>query len=317
MEPSSTSISRPEWKPEAQERPIIKPDPGPETALTDPPGSKMLQDLGTPQKQSLPNEPTAQREDEVQQEQGVQQSALLQKSHTPSAFPAAQQSSPSQNMHLDQQEATSHNGPGAGNVYTTQKEPQLREELVGMTKSGPGEPSLATEVETPSTAQAVSGLDKKPPTQINSASQERPDQSDPTAQQTPLAPGAKSERGSLAESGFLTRARELEVQPASQEWKTFFDCVTESDTQKHLSSFSKPNPPEPSCGTVIPEMPLLPKRKPDFEKVSGYSGKLPYGKKSILQKHKHYWDTGESEPGRLAPSRASHLAVLSIFLSLG
>ncbi|GAB1291738.1 Hormone-sensitive lipase [Apodemus speciosus] len=300
MEPSSTSVSRPERKPETQERPIIKPDPGSETALTDHPGSKMLQELVTTQKQSLPNEPTAQQEDGFQQEQGVQQSALLQKRLTPLAFPAPQQSSPSQKVHLDQQEAISHNGTGVGKVYTTQKKIQLGEELVGMTKSGPGEPSLATEVETTSTAQAVSGLDKKPPTQINSASQERPDQSDSTAQQTPLVPRAKSEQGSVSESGFLTRMHELSMQQASQEWKTFFDCVTESDTQEHLGSFSKSNPLEQSCVTAIPEIPLLPRKKPDFEKMSGYGGKLPHGKKAILQKHKHYWDTELMEPVKAA-----------------
>lgn len=93
----------------------------------------MLQEFGTPQKQSLPNEPTAQQEAEFQQEQGVHQSSLLQKLLTPLASPAPQQLSPRQKVHLNQQEATSHNEPGAGKVYTTRKEPQLREEHVGKT----------------------------------------------------------------------------------------------------------------------------------------------------------------------------------------
>lgn len=299
MDPSSPSVSRPEWKPETQERPIIKPDPGPETTLTDHPGSKMLQESGTPQKQSLPNEPTAQQEAEFQQEQGIQQSALLQKFLTPFAFPAPQQSSPSQKVHLDQQEAISPNGPGAGKVYTTPQEPQLGEEHMGMTKSGPAEPPPATEAETTSTAQAVSGPDKKPSTQTNLVSQEGPEQSDPTAQQTPLVQGAKSKQGSLTESGFLTRLHDLSIQQTSPEWKSFFDCVTVSDIEKCLSSSSKSNSPKPSYGTAIPEMALLSKKKPEFEKLSGYGGKLPHGKKTSIQKHKHYWDTGESEPGRL------------------
>ncbi|XP_021074817.1 hormone-sensitive lipase isoform X3 [Mus pahari] len=294
MDPSSTSVSRPEWKPETQERPVTKPDPGPETTLTDHPASKMLQGSGTPQKQNLPNEPTAQQEAEFQQEQGSQQSTLLQKFLTPLAFSAPQQSSPNQKVHLDPPEAIPPNGPGTGKVCTTQKEPQLREEHMGMTKSGPAEPPLATEVETASTAQAVSGQDKKPSTQTNLVSQEGPEQSDPTAQQTPLVQGAKFKQGSLTESGFLTRLQELSIQQTSPEWKSFFDCVTESDTEKHLSSSSQSNAPKPSCGTVIPEMALLSKKKPEFEKMSGYGGKIPHGKKAILQKHKHYWDTASA-----------------------
>nr|AAH78888.1 Lipe protein [Rattus norvegicus] len=281
MEPSSTSVSRPEWRPEAQQ------------TLTDYPGSRELQEFGIPQKQSLPNEATAQQGAEFQQEQGVQQSTLLQKLLTPLAFPVPQQSFPSHKVHSDQQEATSQNGPGAGKVHTTQKELEHRDEHVGTAESGPAEPPPATEVEATSIAQAVSGPDKKLPTQTDLVSQERAEQSDPTAQQTPLVQGVKSDQGSLIESGILARLQKLAIQQPSQEWKTFLDCVTESDMEKYLNSSSKSNPPEPSGGTVIPGT-LPSKQKPDCGKMSGYGGKLPHGKKGILQKHKHYWDTASA-----------------------
>ncbi|XP_036023999.1 hormone-sensitive lipase isoform X4 [Onychomys torridus] len=287
-EPDSTSASRPEWKSETQQRPIIQPDPGPETTLTDHPGAKMLQEFGTPK-------PVVQHEAEFQQVPRVpQRSALLQKILAPLASPAPQQSPPRQKVHLDQQEATSHWGPGTGKVSTTQQEPQLREEHEGMTGSGPAEPPLAPhEVEATSTTQAVPGPQKKSPAEIYSSSQERLEQSDPTTQQTPLVQEAKSKQGSLMESGFLARLHELSIQHPAREWKTFFNWVTVSDTEEHLSSSSKSNLSEPKSGPVIPEMPRSFKKKPDCAKLPGYGRKSPHGMTS-LQNHKHCWDTASA-----------------------
>ncbi|KAM7340096.1 hypothetical protein ACRRTK_000711 [Alexandromys fortis] len=294
VEPDSTSVSRPEWEPETQQRPIIQPDPGSETTLTDHLGSKMLQEFGTPQTPSLPHEPTAQHEAEFQQKPRVpQKSALLQKILSPLASPAPQQSPPSQKVLLDQQEATSHWGPEAGKMSTTPQESQPRKEHVGMTGAGPTEPPPAPhEVEATSTTQAGPGPPKKSPAQIYSPSQERLEQSDPTTQQTPEVQETKSKQGSVRESGFLTRLQELSIQRTAQEWKTFFDWITESDTEGHRSSSSQSNLPEPKSGMVIPGMPLTFKEKPDCEKVPGYGGKsLHRMKASSLQPHKHFWDT--------------------------
>nr|XP_048296404.1 hormone-sensitive lipase isoform X1 [Myodes glareolus] len=296
VEPDSTSVSRPEWEPETQQRPIIQPDPGSETTLKDHLGSKMLQEFGTPQKPNLPHEPTAQHETEFQQKPRVpQKSALLQKILSPLASPAPQQSPPSQKVLLDQQEATSHWGPGAGKVSTTPQESQLRKEHVGMTGSRPTEPPLAPhEVEATSTTQAGPGPPKKSPAQIYSPSQERLEQSDPTTQQTPEVQETKSKQGSVRESGFLTRLHELSIQRTAQEWKTFFDWITESDTEGHLSSSSQSNLPEPKSGMVIPGMPLSFKEKLDCETVPGYGGKSPHRMKASLQPHKHFWDTASA-----------------------
>ncbi|CAO2626399.1 Hormone-sensitive lipase [Lemmus lemmus] len=296
VEPDSTSVSRPEWEPETQQRPIIQPDPGSETTLTDYLESKMLQEFGTPQKQSLPHEPTAQHEAEFQQKPRVpQKSALLQRILSPLASPAPQQSPLSQKVLLDQQEATSHWRPGAKKVTTTPQESQLRKEHVGMTGSGPTEPPLAPhEVEATSTTQAGPEPPKKSPAQIYSPSQERLEQSDPTTQQTPEVQETKSKQGSVRESGFLTRLHELSIQRTAQEWKTFFDWITESDTEGHLSSSSQSNLPEPKSGMVIPGMPLSGKEKPDCEKVPGHGGKSPHRMKASLQTHKHFWDTASA-----------------------
>ncbi|CAO2626398.1 Hormone-sensitive lipase [Lemmus lemmus] len=286
VEPDSTSVSRP----------IIQPDPGSETTLTDYLESKMLQEFGTPQKQSLPHEPTAQHEAEFQQKPRVpQKSALLQRILSPLASPAPQQSPLSQKVLLDQQEATSHWRPGAKKVTTTPQESQLRKEHVGMTGSGPTEPPLAPhEVEATSTTQAGPEPPKKSPAQIYSPSQERLEQSDPTTQQTPEVQETKSKQGSVRESGFLTRLHELSIQRTAQEWKTFFDWITESDTEGHLSSSSQSNLPEPKSGMVIPGMPLSGKEKPDCEKVPGHGGKSPHRMKASLQTHKHFWDTASA-----------------------
>ncbi|CAO2626397.1 Hormone-sensitive lipase [Lemmus lemmus] len=284
VEPDSTSVSRPEWEPETQ------------TTLTDYLESKMLQEFGTPQKQSLPHEPTAQHEAEFQQKPRVpQKSALLQRILSPLASPAPQQSPLSQKVLLDQQEATSHWRPGAKKVTTTPQESQLRKEHVGMTGSGPTEPPLAPhEVEATSTTQAGPEPPKKSPAQIYSPSQERLEQSDPTTQQTPEVQETKSKQGSVRESGFLTRLHELSIQRTAQEWKTFFDWITESDTEGHLSSSSQSNLPEPKSGMVIPGMPLSGKEKPDCEKVPGHGGKSPHRMKASLQTHKHFWDTASA-----------------------
>ncbi|XP_012981442.1 hormone-sensitive lipase isoform X1 [Mesocricetus auratus] len=295
-EPDSTSVSRPEWKPETQQRPIVQPDPGPETNLTDHPGSKMLQEFGTPQKQSLLQEPIAQHGVECQQEPRVpQKSPLLQQVLAPLASPAPQQPSPVQKVHLDQQEATSHWGPEAEKVSTTQQDPQLTEDHVWMPGSGPAEPLQAPgEMEATPTAQAGPGPQQKSSTQIYSPSQERPEQTAPTTQQTPPVHEVKSKQGSLTESGLLTRLHELSIHRTAQEWKTFFDWITESDTEEHLSSSSKSSLPEPKSGTVILGMPLPFKKKPDCEKMPGYGGKTPHGMKTSLQNHKHYWDTASA-----------------------
>ncbi|KAH0507135.1 Hormone-sensitive lipase [Microtus ochrogaster] len=292
VEPDSTSVSRPEWEPETQQRPIIQPDPGSETTLTDHLGSKMLQEFGTSQKPSLPHEPTAQNEAEFQQKPRVPQKSALLQILSPLASPAPQQSPPSQKVLLDQQEATSHWGPEAGKMSTTPQESQPRKAHVGMTGSGPTEPPLAPhEVEATSTTEAGPGPPKKSPAQIYSPSQERLEQSDPTTQQTPEVQETKSKQGSVRESGFLTRLHELSIQRKAQEWKTFFDWITESDTEGHLSSSSQSNLPEPKSGMVIPGMPLSFKEKPDCEKVPGYGRKSPHRMKASLQPHKHFWDT--------------------------
>ncbi|XP_052568396.1 hormone-sensitive lipase isoform X3 [Peromyscus californicus insignis] len=288
-EPDSTSASRPEWKSETQQRSIIQPDPEPETTLTDHPGAKMLQEFDT-------LKPAVQHEAEFQQVPRVpQKSALLQKILAPLASPAPQQSPPRQKVHLDQQEATSHWGPGTGKVSTTQQEPQLREEHVRMTGSGPAEPPLAPhEVEATSTTQAVPGPQKKSPAETYSSFRERLERSDPTTQQTPLVPEAKSNQGSSMESGSLTRLHELSIPHTAHKWKTFFNWVTVSDTEEHLSSSSNSNLSEPKSGTVIPEMLQPFKKKPDCEKLPGYGGKSPHGMKASLQNHKHYWDTASA-----------------------
>ncbi|XP_005361212.1 hormone-sensitive lipase isoform X6 [Microtus ochrogaster] len=295
VEPDSTSVSRPEWEPETQQRPIIQPDPGSETTLTDHLGSKMLQEFGTSQKPSLPHEPTAQNEAEFQQKPRVPQKSALLQILSPLASPAPQQSPPSQKVLLDQQEATSHWGPEAGKMSTTPQESQPRKAHVGMTGSGPTEPPLAPhEVEATSTTEAGPGPPKKSPAQIYSPSQERLEQSDPTTQQTPEVQETKSKQGSVRESGFLTRLHELSIQRKAQEWKTFFDWITESDTEGHLSSSSQSNLPEPKSGMVIPGMPLSFKEKPDCEKVPGYGRKSPHRMKASLQPHKHFWDTASA-----------------------
>ncbi|XP_051063661.1 hormone-sensitive lipase-like [Phodopus roborovskii] len=307
-EPDSSSVSRPEWSPETQQTPIIQPDPGPERTLTDHPGSKMLQEFDTPQKQSLQQEPIAQQEVEFQQGPRVpQKPPMLPKVLTPVVSPAPQQQPPTQ----DQQEATFHWGPEAETVSTTQQEPPLREERAWMTGSGPAEPPQAPhEMEAASTAQAGPGPQEKSPAQIYSPSQER---LDPTTQQTPLVQANKPKQGSLMESGFLTRLHDLSIHRTAQEWKTFFDWITESDTEEHLSSSSKSNLPEPKSETVIAGTPLPFKMKPDYENMPGYSGKSPQGMRT---NHKHSWDTASawsrsclcqrehSLPGRAPPRRA-------------
>lgn len=286
VEPSSTSVCRPEGKPETQQRPMSRPDPEPAR-----PGSAMLQEPGTPQKQDLPSEPTAQHEAESQQEPRGQQRAALQTRLAPVA--SAAQESPPQKAHLPQQEATSHQPPGARKWSETQQE-ALREEQEGMPGPGPGQPPLDPQQVDTSAFLAASGTNPELHTQPASVSQERLDPA--AAQQTPLDQRAKSNHVSVAESGFLTRLHELSIPRSTHEWRTFFDWVTDSDTEAHLSSSSSSVPPKPSCATVIPGLSLPFKRKSDCEKMSGYGGKS-HGKKATLQNHKHYWGTGECERG--------------------
>nr|XP_021516815.1 hormone-sensitive lipase isoform X1 [Meriones unguiculatus] len=261
VEPSSTSVCRPEGKPETQQKAMSRPDSEPAW-----PASAVLQGLGTPQKPSLPSEP-AQHEAESQQEPRGQQKSALQARLAPVASTA--QESPPQKAHLAQQEATSHQ-PGTGRESVSQQD-ELGEEQVGMPGPGPREPPLGPQQVDTSAAQAASGAVPKLHTQPASGPQERPELA--TAQHTPLDQRAKSKHGPVAESGFLTRLHELSVPRSAHEWRAFFDWVTDSDTEAQLSPSSSPVPPKPSCATVGPGPSLPFKRKPDCEKMAGSGGK--------------------------------------------
>ncbi|XP_029425924.1 hormone-sensitive lipase isoform X1 [Nannospalax galili] len=289
-EPGSTSVSRPHWEPELHQRPTVQPEPGPEKILTAQLGSKTLQEFSSQQKQGLQHEPTAQHKAEFQQEPRAQYKfALLQKFLAPLASPAPQQSSSNHSMHMDQPEATSHQGPGP--VTTTPPVPQLKEGLEALPTSRPVEPSLAQqEAESTSTAQVTPESKVRPPTQTESTSQETPEQSAPTAQPTPPVQGTQSKNRSLNEWEFLTRLHELSIQRTAQEWKTFFDWVTDSDTED-LNSSSESDSSAQKSGTVTPG---AFKKKPDYQTVSGYGGTSPYGKENSIQSHKHYQGTASA-----------------------
>lgn len=286
MEPGPESLPRPDWEPEPRQRPVMQPEPGPEKTPTTLPGSRTLQ--------GLQQETTAQPEDEAHKEPKVQQKSVLhQKFFAP--FPSLPPpSTPNRKPHLNQQETTSQPTPELEKVTAAQQESELKEGRVPLSGSGLPKPCLAPQEAAP--AQAIPGSKEGRPAHIECPSQERLEQSGSRTQQTSSVQGAKSKQGSLTEWGFLTRLHELSVQRSAQEWKSFFDWVTESDTEADLSSTSETKPSARMSGTAAPGVKPTFKKKSNYEAMSGYSGTSSHGKKTSIQNHKHYRDTGESEP---------------------
>uniref|UniRef100_A0A8D2DYF4 Hormone-sensitive lipase n=1 Tax=Sciurus vulgaris TaxID=55149 RepID=A0A8D2DYF4_SCIVU len=294
VEPGSKSESVPDWEPEPHQRPITQPEPGPEktptanSRLKPQQGSGTQQEFATQQRPLTQQDPLAQHEAASQQETRVQQKSAL---HLKFLIP---QKSPSiQRVHFNPQETASQQGREPGQVSTTQQELESRERDVAQSVPGP---SLAQQdAESTPTAQAIPGPKKRPPAQVESTSQERTEQSDPTAQQAPPAQGAKSKKGFLTEWKFLTRLYEVSMQQVTQERKTFFECITdsESDLESNRRSSLETDLLGMRNVTITPGMKPAFRRKPgyDYEAMSGYSGTPLHGKKTSAQNHRHYQDT--------------------------
>lgn len=300
--PGSKLVSMPDWEPELLQKPITQPEPGPEktptanSGLKPQQGSSTQQEFASQQRPLTQQEPLAPNEAESQQETRAQQkSALHLKFLTPHKSPSTQK------VYLEQQEAAFQQGRGPGQVCTTQQEPELRERAVA--QSGP-RPSLAQQdaASTP-TAQATPGPQNRPPAQVESTTQERTEQSDPPAQ------GTKSKKGFLTDWKFLTRLYEVYAQEVTQEQKTFFGRLTDSDLESNGSSSSETDPPSMrDDGTTTPGVQPAFKNIPsyDYEAMSGYNGTPLHGKKTSAQNHRHCEDTGESNLEDLEPLRVSH-----------
>uniref|UniRef100_A0A8C0X335 Uncharacterized protein n=1 Tax=Castor canadensis TaxID=51338 RepID=A0A8C0X335_CASCN len=275
MDPVSTSVTRPEWEPEAYQRPIIQPEPESEKTPTGQPRPEAQQGFNTQQKPASQQRPLTQQKPIVQHEAKYQQEPIAQQSAVHQEFLAPQESVPQQlpsihNVHSEQQEGASQQGPGPGTTCSP---------------SGSVDPSLAQqEVGSIPTAQGIPGPKKGPSTQIKSTSSKGPEQSDLTAQPTPPVQDVKSKQGFSTQGGFLTRMHEVFTQRSSQEGKTFFEWVTDFDTESDVNSSSETNP------LVVGDRTVTPGVKPEFPKKPSYE-------KASTQNHKNNQDTGESEPG--------------------
>lgn len=283
VEPSSNSLSRTDWGPEPHQTPITQPEPGPEKILTEQQASKTQQGLNTQQEpasqQRPPTQqaPLAQHEAESQQEPRGQQKSALQQELLAPQEPAPQQSPPIQRASLTQQEAASQQGPGPEKESRAQQEPELEEGCI--------EPPLA---------QQEAGVTSLARTE--STSQEKPEQSDPIAQQT--AP-AKSSHGSLNEWGFLSKLRELSIQqPMASEWKAFLEWVTDFDSESDSGHPSETD-------SVAQRMKSAFKWK-HGSGTSGYGATSASRKKTSSHTHRHYSDSGELSLEEQEPPRDGH-----------
>ncbi|XP_064345424.1 hormone-sensitive lipase isoform X1 [Camelus dromedarius] len=276
MEPGSRSVSRPSWEPEPHQTPITQPKSGPEKTPTAQTASEAQQRPSTqeePASQQGPitqQEPLAQHEAEAQQEPQDQQKSNLQHEFLAPQEPAAEQSPPTQRVPFTKQEAASQHRPRQGKEPRTQQEPELREE--------PG-------------TQPGHGLKNELPGQTEPMSQQRWQQSDPTAQHIAPAQGAKSPKGSLAQWHFLSKPKEPFIQQMASEQKTLLEWVTDSGTESDLRSSLETDSSAKRDGTVAQGMKLAFRGKPGYEVMSGFGGMPVPRKKTSSQNPRHYRNT--------------------------
>lgn len=297
LEPGSKSVSSTGWEPALDQRPITQPELAAEKRATSQPEwktqqvSSAQQELASQPRPVTQQKPFTQEEVESQEEPRTQPKSVLHQKCL-----ASKQSPPTQRVHFSQQETDLLQGPEAEKMSTTQEEPELRQGDGAQAGPGPTELFLAQKAELAPIAQGIPGPGKGPPAQIESPSQKRPEQSASKSQQPPPVQEAKCKGGSLTEREFLTRLRELSIQPSAQEWKEFFEWITDPESESDVRTSSEKDPPAMRGGSVALGETLACKRKPSYETMQGCGGRSSYEKTSA-QDHRRYQDTGESEPG--------------------
>lgn len=304
VEPGSKSVSRPDLELKPPQTPITQPEPGPKVTATAQPASKTHQPPSTPHEAAPQQRPLTQQETlaqqgaESQQEISTQQNSALQQKLLAPQEPAPQQSAPMHWEPSSQEEAASQQGPGPGKESETQQEPEMREAHVAQPEPGPAQqPPAQQEAGSTPPSQPRPGPKNGSPVQTESIFQERLRQSDPIAQQRAPARGAKSQLRSLTEWGFLSKLHQISAQRPASEWRTFYDWVTDSDSEPDVGSPLKSSSSAKRSGTVAQGMKLAFKGK--HELASGYGGTSAHGKKTGSQNHRHYRDTGEFEAKEL------------------
>ncbi|XP_022381015.1 hormone-sensitive lipase isoform X1 [Enhydra lutris kenyoni] len=295
MEPHSKSVSRHDLEPKPPQTPITQPEPGPKVTATTQPASKTHQGPNTqqepaPQQRPLTQQnPLAQHEAESQQKPSIQQNSALQEELLALQEPAPQQSPPMHRVSSSQQEVTSQQGPGPGKESETQQEPELREAQVGQPGSSPmKQPPAHREAGSTPPAQPRPRPENGSPDQSESTSQERLRQSDPIAQQRAPARGVKSQLRSSTEWGFLSKLHQISMQRPASEWRTFYEWVTDSDSEPDVGSPLKSNSSPKRGGTVAKGKKLAFKGK--HEGASGHGGTSAHGKRTGSQTHRYYRD---------------------------